>query len=88
MGMSVVAIMGCVFVPIGRAIARRIGGGASEGATLREVQALREEVEQLRAELDGVHGRLGEVDDIQSRLDFAERVLAQVREKNALPGGR
>jgi hypothetical protein len=29
---------------------------------------------------------VAEIDDLHNRLDFAERLLAQVKEKNALPG--
>lgn len=82
---NVIAVIGLAFSPIGRAIARRIGGHVEED---RQVAALRDEVEQLRGELDDVHRRLAEVDDLQSRLDFAERVLAQVKDKAAIPGPR
>jgi hypothetical protein len=54
----------------------------------RAVEDLREEVEQLRAEVADLRSRAGELDEVQNRLDFAERMLAQVREKNALPGPR
>jgi cell division protein FtsB len=64
-----------------RAIARRIGGGA---AGVRALEALRDEVAQLRAEVDDLHGRVAPVDEIQNRLDFAERLLAQVRERGQL----
>ena len=76
--------VGFSFTPIGRAIARRLGGGAPDDAALR---ALQHEVDDLRAELDAMRGRLQDVDEMQGRLDFAERVLAQVREKPVLPGG-
>jgi hypothetical protein len=49
---------------------------------------LRDEVERQREELDAVHERLAQVDELQNRVDFAERVLAQAQQKNALPGGR
>ncbi len=75
------ALVGISFSPIGRAIARRLGGGkdeAAEGQALAEVDALREELQGLR----------GEVGELQERLDFAERLLAQAREKGQLgPGG-
>ena len=57
--------------------------GVSEG----DLRALQAEVDELRAELETVRGRLGEVDEIHSRLDFAERMLA-AKEKGALPGAR
>ncbi len=58
--------------PIGVAIAERI-----RGATPAEAPALATDVEHLR-------GRLAEVEE---RLDFAERLLAQAREADQLPGG-
>ena len=66
---------------LARAIAKRIAGGA---AGTREVEALRDEVAQLRAEVDGIEGRLPDVDEIQNRLDFTERLLAQARERGLL----
>jgi len=68
---------------LARGFARRIGGGGSS----REVDALRDEVAQLRAEVDDLHARVGDVNEIQNRLDFAERVIGQLKGKGALPGG-
>ena len=59
--------------PIGAAIAERIRGGARPA----DDPALASEVDHLR-------GRLAEVEE---RLDFAERLLAQAREADQLPGG-
>lgn len=82
------------------AVARRIAGPRSSApglvvgahlagrAASQEVDALRDEVDQLRAEVAELKARSGELDDVQNRLDFAERLLAQVREKPALPGPR
>lgn len=61
--------------PIGKAIARRIEGhrgGADETGDL-EVRA---------AEADALRHRVAELEE---RLDFAERVLAQSREPDRLP---
>ena len=58
---------------LGAAIAERVRGGVRPA----EDPALAADVEQLR-------GRLAEVEE---RLDFAERLLAQVREADQLPGG-
>ncbi len=85
-------VMGIVFLtsvtvtiilwPIVRAIARRLEGRTAPHAD----PALREEVTQL-------HARLGEVEVLQARLaeleervDFAERLLAQNREPGRLKG--
>jgi uncharacterized membrane protein len=69
------------YSPLGRALARRIGG---EKATAEETSTLAE-VEELREELGSVRHQLGEV---QERVDFAERLLAQVRAKEIGPGGK
>jgi len=71
--------VGIAFSPIGRAIARRMGGrdDAAEQAALAEVDSVREEVAALKAE----------VGEVQERLDFAERLLAQARERGLLGGG-
>jgi hypothetical protein len=80
--------IGFSFTPIGRAFARRLAGGAPDGDTARELHALQGEVDELRAEMESMRARLGEVDEIQGRLDFAERMLASQRDKPGLPGGR
>jgi hypothetical protein len=72
--------VGIAFSPVGKALARRIAGDRGEpgdGAALAEVDALREEMQALR----------GEVGEVQERLDFAERLLAQARAKGQLAGG-
>jgi hypothetical protein len=63
--------------PIVRAFARRLEGKTGDPA--------------LRAEIEQLHARLGEVDtlqarvgDLEERLDFAERLLAQNREPDRL----
>ncbi len=73
-------LVGISFSPIGRAIARRMGGGkdeAAEGQALAEVDALREELGAVKTE----------VGELQERLDFAERLLAKAREKGQLGAG-
>jgi 5-bromo-4-chloroindolyl phosphate hydrolysis protein len=53
---------------IGRAFARRLAGsGESSPELLAEVDGLRREVEVLRSELT----------EVQERLDFTERLIAQ-----------
>jgi hypothetical protein len=72
--------VGISYSPLGRALARRLGGDRgeqSEAVLLAEVDALREEMQALR----------GEVGDVQERLDFAERLLAQARAKGLLGSG-
>ena len=66
------------FSPIGRAYADRIRGRtAGTGSP--------EEIEDLRAHLQSMQEQLSE---LAERQDFTERMLAQQREKAALPPAR
>ena len=58
--------------PLGSALAERIRGNAPPGNA------------ELAAEVDHLRHQLAEVEE---RLDFAERLLAQAREADQLPGG-
>ncbi len=60
------------FSPVGRAFAARIRGDAPSGAVDQELRA---EVDQLRHD----------VAELQERLDFTERVLAQRPDPARLP---
>ena len=76
---AVLGVIGLSFSPVARALARRISGDtpALEGgrrADAAEMDALRGDVGELRRELD----------DVQNRLDFTERMLAQARERGQL----
>lgn len=63
--------------PVGKAIADRIRHGTQPvGAGGTEPEVLTE-LEQLRAD----------VGELQERVDFAERLLAQKQETGQLPGG-
>ena len=66
---------------VAQAVAKRIGGGATSA---KDLEALRDEVAQLGADLEDLRGRLGPLDEIQNRLDFAERLLGQARERGLL----
>jgi hypothetical protein len=63
--------------PIGAAIAQRIRRGPAP-------VELRLDDPAVAAEMGHLHGRLAEVEE---RLDFAERLLAQARRADQLPGG-
>jgi hypothetical protein len=71
---AIVVGMVKILGPVGAAVAERIRRGGHGSA---EEPAVAGEVDQLR-------GRLAEVEE---RLDFAERLLAQAREAHQLPGG-
>jgi hypothetical protein len=62
------------FSPIGKAIAERVRG--------RQAEALpSEELEDIRAHLQSMQEQMSE---LAERQDFAERLLAQQRDKGAL----
>jgi hypothetical protein len=63
------------FSPIGRAIAARIRGPA---------ELPTEELDALRDQVASLHGQVAE---LAERQDFAERLLAQARERGALGAG-
>jgi len=75
-------LVGVSFSPLGRALARRVGGADQGEAS--EVEALRGEVAELRRELDDMYARLDQLQELENRVDFAERVLAQAKERGAL----
>ncbi len=54
----------------------RVRAGSLDAGTAAEVQALREEVTELHRDLE----------ELNERMDFAERMLAQARERERLPG--
>ena len=77
-------MVGLAFSPLGRAIARRLGG-----ENPRDVRALQEEVDVLRQDLADTRAELlHQLENAQGRLDFAERLLAEARQRQALPGPR
>jgi len=67
--------LGATFIlrgPLGKALADRMAGRAARDDA---------DVAQLRAEVDDLRDLVGE---LQERLDFAERLLAQQRERPGL----
>jgi hypothetical protein len=66
-----------VLWPIARALGRRLEGKPADGELRGEVERL----QQRLAEVDALHGRVAELEE---RLDFTERLLAQAREPNRL----
>jgi cell division protein FtsB len=79
--LAMVALVGVSILTLAKAFAKRIAGGSSDA---REIEALRDEITQLRAEVDGIRSQLTDLDEIQNRLDFSERLLAQARERGLL----
>jgi hypothetical protein len=68
-----------IFYPIMRALGRRLEGKGS-------ADALRAEVEQLQARLGDVDHLQHRVAELEERIDFAERMLARPPASAALPG--
>ena len=66
------------FSPIGRAIANAIQKKSGVGMS----QDTRDALDDLADRFDALQRQVGE---LAERQDFAERLLAQVREKGALP---
>lgn len=75
---------GATVLTLARAVAKRIAGGTSNP---RDIEAMKDEIAMLRAEVEELHHKVGDVDDINNRLDFTERVIGQLKNKGALPGG-
>jgi predicted nucleic acid-binding Zn-ribbon protein len=84
------AIAGTTIVLVAGAIAGAIRGRASSQS---EVARLRDQLEQHAAALEDAQNSLAsqstQLAELQERVDFAERLLAQGRDRTALrPGNR
>lgn len=75
---AVVAIK--VFGPVARAWARKLEGKVGD-------PELRAEVDQLRAQLGEVDGLHSRVQELEERVEFAERLLSQKRDQDLLQRG-
>lgn len=75
------AIVGALLLPLVRAWARRIEGRAPAAE-------LREELAEIAARLDALQHGQERMAELEGRLDFAERMLAQQRDRDPvrLPG--
>jgi hypothetical protein len=81
-----IAALVALGLPLVRGIVRyleRKGAGAGSF----EADALRAEMDELRARLEQVEGSAGRVVELEERLDFAERLLTQQRARAELPAG-
>lgn len=75
--MAVVIVGGMVLLTLVKAIARRLEGGAGIRELRAEVELLRQRV----AEMEDGQARLAELEE---RLDFSERVLAQSQRERVI----
>lgn len=76
-----IVMTGIILWPLVRALARRIDGKSGDTELRAEIDALHQRV----AELEQVEGRLGE---LENRIEFSERLLTQHREAQLERGGR
>ena len=83
--LSIVSVTGLGFGlmrTINRHLERKWGGhGLDEGRVLPEM-------EELRGRMDGVEDLQGRVLELEERVDFAERLLAEEKAPNTLGVGR
>jgi hypothetical protein len=80
MMLAVLIVLAKVIIPIANAYARRIEGNGSRGVPDPMVADLEGRVRELEA-------REHRVAELEERLDFAERMLAQQREAPRLGAG-
>ncbi len=66
------------FSPVGRALAERLRGKNPDALPSEDVEELREHIQSLQQQ----------VSELAERQDFAERMLAQQRDKIGLPPAR
>jgi ubiquinone biosynthesis protein UbiJ len=71
---AILGLVGVSFSPLGRALARRIAGETQSPRDDAEIAVMQSDLAQVRRELD----------EVQNRLDFTERLLAQARERGLL----
>ena len=75
------AILGMLLRPVMMAWARRLSSGASSADISADVEELRHRLLELEAER-------GHMQELEERLDFAERMLAQRSDAAPLPLNR
>lgn len=59
-----------------------------EPGQLGDASLMQEELEQLRARVADLEAMPGRIAELEERVDFSERLLAQKHEPERLPGGR
>ena len=82
--MVVFGSIGVTAVTLARAYGKRIAGGGASNAT---IEALKDEVAQLRAEMEDMQSRVEGLDELHNRVDFAERMIGQLKGKPLIGGG-
>ncbi len=77
---SVLVAATLVLLPLVRALARRL-----EGKTAPQQAALQAEVDELRARVHELEGGQARILELEERLDFTERIIAQKQDALRLP---
>ncbi len=72
--------------PVGKALAERIAGRGVGDRSEAQGGALRSEVAELRTRLEALEELGGRVQELEERLDFAERLLVRQRDRPRLEG--
>ncbi len=80
-GIALIVMLGVTLRPIVRGWGKRLEAQADTGDLRRELDEMRERF----AELEGVRAHVQELED---RVEFAERMLAQRRDQAELPAHR
>lgn len=92
LGMMASFTVGISAIAFAIGAAKRFGSGGGAAPAVRElheeVELLRAELDQLRSGLEETKSRFAALDEVQNRLDFAERLLGQMKPRDALPGPR
>jgi hypothetical protein len=78
-------VLGPVGRAVGRVIMRVFGADRDQALPASDLRELRDLMIEQGGRLESMQQQLGE---LAERQDFAERLLAQVREKRALPEGK
>jgi len=74
--LAALAAVTIVFLPLMKALAGRIAGGGGV-----EVRQLREELDEMRQHIAALEEGRAQVLELEERVDFAERLLAQGHER-------
>lgn len=74
--------VGYFIIAVANTVVRRLNA-----RTPVESQQLEAEMADIRSRLDDAEAARGRIAELEERLDFAERMLAQQREHSRLPGG-
>ncbi len=82
-----IAALVALGLPLVRGVVRYLERKGAGGVGGLEAEALRSEVDELRARMDLVESTTGRLTELEERLDFAERLLTQQRARAELPAG-